>query len=129
MAGIHAGSSLLLYNPEFIVPHLWFVVTEPEENSGKFVAVMLVTRRSFTDKTVVLNDDDHPFVRHLSSVHYSTANYFYLKHIQRAVQKGRCHIKEDMTDDLLQRVRDGLLDSPRTPHTIRDYCQVRFKPE
>lgn len=90
---------------------------------------MLLTQKSFTDKTVVLNDGDHPFVRHLSSVHYSTADYFYLKHIQRAVKKGLCHIKEDMTDDLLQRVQDGLLKSSRTPHTIRDYCESLFKSE
>ena len=126
MVSIHAGSSFLLIKPK---PHLWFVLTKPEGEFGIFVGVMLRTQRGFTDKTVVLDVGDHPFVRHPSSIEYGGARFFYLKNIKRAIKDGKCRPQEEMSDDLLRRVRNGLFNSSYTVPAIFNYCQARFQSE
>ena len=125
---IRAGRTLLLLLHKIpqSKPHLWFVLTDPTEKLPEVVAVMVRTLRSFTDKTVILDVCDHPFIKHPSSVHYSTATFFRVDAIQRAIQCRQCHLKEDMSEGLLQRVRQGLFDSHFTVNAIRDYCREFF---
>ena len=87
---------------------------------------MLRTTRRHTDGTLILDIGDHPFVKHESSVHYSSAQEFKVRAILREVSRGRCHLRESMSSNLLERVRRGLLDSPYTVHAIRDYCAERW---
>jgi hypothetical protein len=123
---IRAGTSLLLSESPGVKPHLWFVVTDPEGTPGRVVAVMMRSAKKFTDETVVLEPGDHAFVKHQSSVHYSSARWFDINAIDNAMRSGRCHLRENMTPELLSRVRNGLLKSPFTVHAVSDYCRTRF---
>lgn len=123
---IRAGASLLLAEPPLYKPHLWFVLTHPLGKPPRVVSVMLRSVARFTDSTLILRPGDHPFVRHDSAVHYSTARWLNVSAILRAVRDGRCHLKEDMTDELLRRVRSGLLESPFTVNALRDRCKDLF---
>lgn len=123
---IRAGSSLLLAEPPLFKPHLWFVLTDPQGQPPRVVAVMLRTVTRFTDPTVVLKPGDHPFVRHDSAVHYSTARWLSVEAIMAAMKVGKCHLKEDVSRKLLRRVRQGLLDSPFTVNALRDQCKDLF---
>ena len=123
---IGAGSSLLLSEPPLYKPHLWFVLTDPEEKLDRVVGVMLRTVTKNTDETVILGPGDHPFIKHASSVHYSTAKWFSVEALTKAMQKGRCHLRETMTPELLVRVREGLLESPFTVRAVSEYCGARF---
>ncbi|MBN1423538.1 hypothetical protein JXA88_03175 [Candidatus Fermentibacteria bacterium] len=87
---------------------------------------MLRTSQSFTDDTVILAPGDHRFVRHRSSVHYSTARWFSIQALQRAYESGHCSFQADMSGALLERVREGLMRSPFTVNAIRHYCAARF---
>lgn len=123
---IRAGSSLLLAEPPLFKPHLWFVLTDPEGKPPRVVAVMVRTVTRFTDPTVVLKPSDHPFIRHESAVHYSTARWLNVSGLLAAMNVGKCHLKEDMSGKLLRRVRKGLLDSPFTVNALRDQCKGLF---
>lgn len=87
---------------------------------------MLVTARAHTDRTVTLMPGDHPFVQHESNVDFGSAVLVRLERFQSAIQAGRCHLQPDMEVALLERVRAGLLASPRTVHWIADHCRDRF---
>lgn len=87
---------------------------------------MLRTATEFTDDTVVLQPGDHPFVRHATAVHYSTADLFRVEKLLNAMQRGECRLRQDMSETLLEKVRDGLLRSPFTIHRIRDLCEELF---
>ena len=126
MEVVRAARALLLAEQPQFKPHLWFVVTDPDGVPPRVVAVMLRTATRFTDTTLVLHPGDHPFVRHESSVHYSTARWFRVSSILAAVRGGRCHLMPDASEDLLGRVRAGLLASPFTVNAVRDYCRQRF---
>ena len=123
---VRAGRALLLREVPQAKPHLWFVLTEPYGTPGRVVAVMLRSARRFTDKTLVLNTGDHPFVRRESSVQYSTARWFAVQALQKAFRDGRCSLQVDMSPALLARVREGLMKSPFTVNAIREYCGERF---
>ena len=123
---IRAGASLLLAEPPLYKPHLWFVLTDPLGKPPRVVAVMLRSVTRFTDSTLILKPGEHPFIRHDSAVHYTTALWLNVSAILGAMSDGRCHLKEDMTDELLQRVRNGLLASPFTVHALRDQCEDLF---
>jgi len=121
-----AGRSLLFQAPNDEKPHLWFILTDPEGDRNRVVAVMLRTVKEYTDKTIILEPGDHPFIKHSSSIHYSSARFFEAEAISHALRKGHCRLQEDMSSDLLRRAREGLLKSPFTVNAIKDYCRGRF---
>lgn len=122
---IRAGRAILLSGGR-VPPHLWFILTDPEPNDGRVVAVMLVTARPHTDKTVVLVPGDHPFIRHESNVDYGAARFLPQGRLNDALASGRWHLQADMSATLLRRVREGLLTSQRVIHDIADHCRERF---
>jgi hypothetical protein len=108
--------------------HLWFVLTDPDPDRDWMVLVMLVSERPHTDRTLRLVVGDHPFVRHPSSVDFGTATYAPAGKLEDALSSGRATLAEDMSADLLARVRAGLLTSARTPNDVATYCRGIFQP-
>ena len=66
---LRAGRALLIRDAA-MGTHLWFVVTNPDPHA--MVLVMLVSLKPHTDRTLVLDQGDHPFVDHPSSVDFGT---------------------------------------------------------
>ena len=75
---IYAERTIYLRTPPHNKTHLWPVLT----NVDKFIAVMVRTKQSHTDKTVMLKPRDHPFIKHESS-----ADYKFLIKIQNEIKK------------------------------------------
>jgi hypothetical protein len=123
---IRAGASFLISGGRVGKPHLWLVLTDPEPPTGKVVIAMVVTSRPHTDKTVTLNPGDHQFIVRESNVAYGEAYFRTSDQLTSAIQAGRCELQPDMSDELLTRVREGLLESPFTIHAVADYCRERF---
>lgn len=88
---------------------------------------MVKTLKHHADETLVLRSGDHPFIRHPSSVHYSTAQCFKVSSIVAAMTDGRCHLKEDMTEELLGRARGGLVESPYAVHAMKRYLEDQVR--
>ena len=120
------GAGRSLYLVKNCNAHLWFVLTDPKNSNDEVVVVMVCSVQSYSDRTVILKKGDHPFIQHDSSIHYSTADYWKVSRIKSQINGGRCHLKEDMSKELLARVRQGLFDSWRTPLTIQEYCKECF---
>lgn len=113
--------------PPFIpTPHLWFILTDPDPKTGKVVAVLLVTPRPHTDKTVTLLPGEHEFIQHDSNVDFSSTLLVATGRLHDCIQAGTCRQQPDMTPVLLRKLRVGLLQSPRTIHDIIAYCNERF---
>lgn len=120
MTDLEAGCTVLLSDAPHYKPHLWVVLATRDE---RVLAVMLRTAKHFTDETLILAPGDHPFIRHPTAVHYSSARWFSVEALRTAIDKGRCHPREPASPDLLKNCRKGLLSSPFTVHAIRDYCR------
>jgi len=98
--------------------HAWFVLTDPTADTDRVVLVALVTERAHTDRTTFLDVGDHPFVRHASNVDYGTATFAPASKLTSKLIEGVASLDADMSAELLQRVREGLLVSSRTPNDV-----------
>ena len=125
MAPVHAGQTIMWAGPSG-KPHLWCVLTDPDPISAKVVMVHLVTARGHTDRTVVLQCGDHPFVRVETHVAYGSANLFTSSRLDEALRSGAASRDHNMSASLLQCVRAGLYVSSRTMHFLKEHCRTKF---
>lgn len=105
--------------------HLWIVLTDPDPDSDKVVAVMVVSEKPHTDKTTSLNVGDHPFIERSSNIDYGTANHFPRSKLEGVISsKGK--LRQDLSPALLEKARAGVFDSSRCPNFIKEYFEPRF---
>ena len=76
MSFIRAGRSFTVPGPGPNQAHLWIVLTDPDPSDDKVVAVMVVSEKPHTDKTITLNVGDHPFFQRASNIDYGSAKHF-----------------------------------------------------
>lgn len=107
-------------------PHLWFILTDPVGKPSRIVAAKVVTRKSYSDDTVVLQPSDHRFLEHESCVDFGSANFFDQAKILKWVVAGRSRFHARMSKALLGRVQEGLLSSPFAVPAIKDYCREQW---
>lgn len=124
-----AGAAVILSGHPVAASHLWLVLTDPDPETEQVVAVMAVTARHHTDKTVTLSAGEHPFINNDSSLDYGGTKRFQVSKLKAALRSSRCKLAENMSATLLAKVRAGLMASSRTPHHMIDYCRQRFPAE
>ena len=105
--------------------HLWIVLTDPDRSDDKIVAVMVVSEKPHTDKTVALNVGDHPFFQHASNIDYGSAKHFPRVKLENQINaKGK--LRQDVSPPLLEKARAGVFQSSRSPNYIKEYFATRF---
>lgn len=121
------GETFLLPKPGHDTPHLWIVLTEPDEQVPPHVAIVNLTSfREGADTTVVLATGDHPFIRHHTVVYYGDLLVAPAQKLVDAVRAGIATRHDDLTDDILERVREGVFRSPFTHGDMKAYCRNRW---
>jgi hypothetical protein len=99
--------------------HLWVVLTPPDE--GEVVTVCVVTAHKRSERIVVLNTGDHPFIQHESVIAYGFTKIRTVSDIEELLNKGFAKRRDPVSVALLDRIRAGLLDSDFTPNGVRAY--------
>jgi len=122
---IRAGATLYFPPHGDSKPHLHFVVTDPD-HGGFVVSVPVTTRREHSDTTVILQSDDHPWIQHESCASFKFADYRRVETLEKWIGSGRCRMHSDMSSKLLARIREGLLESPYTIISIKEYCRDKW---
>jgi hypothetical protein len=125
---IYAGKTFHLPTPPSNIPHLFIVVSPPDfiVNSlnqlvESVVVVNFTTKKSGKDDTVVLMPQDHRFIRHETVVSYRDARFVEVSRICDYITQGTSRFDDDCSDDLLEKIQDGLLVSPFTPNKVKKY--------
>ena len=124
---IYAGRAFHLPTSPATKPHLWIVTTEPEGNPEEVVIVNLTTKRANSDITVILDSRDHRFIRHQTVISYADALFTKVVAVQDVIKNGLSKFDDDCSDNLLERIQLGLLQSPLTPKKIKKYCGECFR--
>lgn len=122
---IGAGRAVIFTDSFVQTAHLTFILTDPDPETRKLVIVSVMTRRHFSDPTVIINPGDHEFIRHESAVHYDTARFCPIRKLEQAIKNNAGHWQPDMSRALHERVCAGLLTSSRTIHEVKDYFRNR----
>jgi hypothetical protein len=121
---VYAGRTFLY--PDGGIPHLWIVVTEPSGTPPEVAIVSISSDRLGKDDTVKLGPGDHPFIRKPSVVFFPDTRVMPVQAIVSEVQNAQATFHDDCSEDLLERVRDGLLASPATPRRMKEYVRGRI---
>ena len=123
---VAAGDTFLL--PKKIghaVAHLWVVLTDPDDSDPPHVAIVNLTS-THIDGSVVLSADDHAFVTHETYIYYQDAKIAPADKLSEAVKAGIAIRHDPFRAEVLERIQDGVSDSPQCTAKIREYCEGRF---
>ncbi|GAB3362746.1 hypothetical protein GCM10027395_23850 [Giesbergeria sinuosa] len=75
----------------------------------------------FVDDSCLLKPGDHPFIRHDSFIDYRFTRLEQAEHVEARVAEGVFDVKESCSPDLIRRIIEGALKSPRIP---REYKMI-----
>lgn len=121
MSTLNCGDTFLTGDGDEDNFHLWIVITPA--NEGEVVTVCLVTALKRSERLVVLNKGDHPFVQHESVIAYRHSRIRAVGDIEELLNYGMAKRRDPITPDLLKRIQAGLVDSDFTPNGVRKYYQ------
>lgn len=110
-----AGETFLI--PDGISSHLSFVIAVCPD--GSLVICHFTTRRKSSDCTCVVKKGEHPFVDRDTVVRYDQAHACLadrIKNLEGVITRKM----DDLSSELLARIRQGAIDSPQTPDHIKD---------
>jgi hypothetical protein len=99
--------------------HLWVIISPPSQ--GEVVTVCVVTAHKRSERLVVLNAGDHPFIRHESVIAYGHSQIRAVCDIEAALTAGIAKQRESVEEKLLKRIQAGLMESDFTPNQVRHY--------
>jgi hypothetical protein len=116
---LNCGDTFLAADTEEEQLHLWIVVTPP--SAGEVVTVCLVTAHKRSERLVVLNEGDHPFVQHESVIAYGYSKIRAVADIEELLRKKLAKQREPASPQLLAKIQAGLLDSEFTPNGVLAY--------
>lgn len=107
-------------------PHLWVALADPIPPRNEVPLVMLVTRKRYTDQTVILVPGDHPFVRVETSVSYGTLKFVPVSQLESSIARKHIKVRDDLAAALLLRIQQGVFSSPHTVHVHASRCHPIF---
>lgn len=106
--------------------HLWIVLTDPDPTANQVIVVMVVSRKPYSDATVILQPGDHPFIEHESCVDFSTGRTVSVSRLEAHLADDGCSPRPDVGKGLLRRIQKGLLESEYTDHYLKPILQARL---
>lgn len=113
------GDTVILPKPGLEKEHLWVLITTPDLN-GIAIMVNLTTQRPHSDKTVILQPGDHPFIDRPTVVFYADARFVEVALLESCISKGLGRNHSQMAAVVLQKIQNGLFASKLTPQKIKD---------
>lgn len=114
------GDTFIIEDEDGLKEHLQVVLTDPDTNE-EFVTTSICTRRSRMESLVVVKAGDHPFIRHESVAAYRHARIRQLSSVETAISIGAARHNERVSDSLLARICQGLVESDFTRNDVRSY--------
>lgn len=121
-----SGDTLLLTGGGVQPPHLWVILWGPAGPADAYLAVMLTSLRSHSDRTCILDVGDHPFIRHPTSVSYREVMRVTRERLSELAANGTARPRRPVTGAVLERVRAGFFASAHTQHAYVEMAEAQF---
>jgi hypothetical protein len=110
-------------------PHLWVILWGPAGPADAYLAVCFNTVRGHTDRTCLIGEGEHPFVRHETAVGYGSTMRWPHARLVQLVENGIAKPRQPVDGSLLARIRAGFFSSARTPNAFLDMAVNDFGAE
>jgi len=103
--------------------HLFIVVSDPvtDEHLVLLVSISSVKPNIWNDESCLLYKGEHPFITKDSFVDYGYARIESAEKLLRGVESGKLVPHDPVSDDVFQRICQGLMASRRTPMDIKRF--------
>jgi hypothetical protein len=121
---LRRGDTVFMPQVQVRIPHLWIVATEPLPATGESILVNVTTLRSHSDKTLVLNRGDHPFIYKESVVSFGDSIIAGVRLVAAGIDNGLWPQREPCSEALIQQIQIGILASPRTPAKVKAFYRA-----
>ncbi len=116
--GLNIGDVFLLSTPPND-KHL-FIVIAPTQN-GKYLCVNITSKRGNSDTSCILQQGDHPFIRHDSVINYKKAREADPAVIQNQIDKDNRIQYQPVSASVLNRIQQGGMISKRLKNKYKNY--------
>jgi hypothetical protein len=100
--------------------HLFVIVLEWEEHTRNTIIVNIDTLQRKSDHTTILDRGDHEFIKHPSFVNYRKARIISSLELEGMLNSGIAKPKPSFTNEIFQRICEGILRSRFTPAEVRE---------
>jgi hypothetical protein len=104
-------------------PHLWIVITTPNPSTHLCAIVSVTTLRNSKDQTIILGPDDHPFIRHESTIFYGDGMMVDTRKLDQDLAGASIVAREKCPAQTLKLVQDGISASPFTRPRFLRFCR------
>jgi len=105
---VNLGDTFVNLNPG-LLSHFWMVISR--ETGYGWVIVNLTTYRLGCDESCLLGPNDHPWIRHRSSIEYRRAVTLTVFRLGEMVRLGMVAWKEPLRPETLRKVQEGAVKS------------------
>lgn len=126
---LHAGMCITIVGEKSKLPHLFVLLTEPVGDPPSAVAVNFTTQREYSDTTIILTNE-HSFINKPTVVNYAKAMIVNCDILENQIHdmnsQTSFHKERQCSNDLLNKLREGLRKSPFTRPNIIEYCKDKF---
>jgi hypothetical protein len=108
--------------------HLWVVLTEPYGEPPRVALANLTSHKDGIDETVVLEAGEHSFIRRKTVVNYAAAQIVSATKLEQLIEADlTIPHRELCSDELLEKIRQGVFDSPFASPKFQKYCRERLE--
>jgi hypothetical protein len=88
--------------------HLRIVISDPDvDGNVLIVSLSSIKPHRYHDPSCVLEQENHSFIKHLSYINYKFAEEMICAEIVNDRFKGRVILKENVSDEVLERIQNG----------------------
>ncbi len=105
-------------------PHVWTIISDSELNGDKLVILNFTTDDDI-DPTCVIEPGEHPFISRTTYVNYRDAKIAEAEQLAQAVRARHIMFKDDLSEDLLQKIRAGAAESQYLQNKIRRFLAIQ----
>jgi len=111
---MQAGYTFVFYGS--LDNHLWVAISDPLIDADQPVVIVSFTSyREGKDPTCILHPGDHSFITRDTAVYYADAREVPHSHLEDLANSGKLVRKDNLTTQVLARIRQGAAESPHIP--------------
>jgi len=104
--------------------------SDPDPKTHLSICVNITTPQSFSDHTAEIKVGEHPFVKHKSVVNYADAKKLDMEKVEslvnQTVKDFIAQPSKPCSSQLLDKIRQGAIQSKRTPKGIKKECEEKW---
>jgi hypothetical protein len=116
-----AGATFLLGSDhQALDDHLWIVLSDPRQFPDQVVIVSFTTHTPEKDQACVVESHEHVWLRRRSCISYPHAKVVTVDELEQLRIVGKIILKDPLSPELLDRVRQRADDSTMIPEGVAD---------